>query len=134
MPRKKRPPQEGRPDLTPLELRIMHIVWDRGNATAQEVRDALARDRPLADTTIHTVLANLRQKGYLEPVPTIERALRFAPCVPREEVAGFTVRQILSDFFQGSPKRLLAHLLAEETVDEAELEEIRRLLKRGKKT
>ena len=133
MPRKKRPPQKGRPDLTPLELRIMQIVWDRGNATAQEVRDALRDERPLADTTIHTVLANLRQKGYVEPVPTVERAFRFAPCVPRDEVAGRSVRQLLRDFFQGSPKRLLAHLIAEETVDEAELEEIQRLLQKQRK-
>lgn len=119
------------PALSPLETELMQVIWEQGNATAAEVARALAEHRPLADTTVHTVLANLRKKGYLEPIPTVERSMRFAPCVRREAVATRTLRQLLHDFFGNSPQRLMAHLLHEEKVDQAELEEIRKMLRPG---
>lgn len=120
-------------DLTGLELEIMQVVWARGNATAAEVGEALGRKRPLAGTTIHTVLANLRGKGFIKPIPTIERVLRFAPVVAREKIASRSLRQLMGDFFGGSPQRLLAHLIKEEKVGEAELAELRSLLHDARK-
>ena len=119
------------PELTRFELEIMQVVWDLGSATAAEVGQRLGRE--LAGTTIHTVLANLRRKGYLAPVPTVERALRFAPSVAREQVATRSLRRLLGDFFEGSPLRLMAHLKSEEAVDEKELREIAALLKETKR-
>lgn len=132
MARKPKRTKDGSAELTPLELTIMQILWERGNATAAEVGDALKEQRPLADTTIHTVLANLRKKGYIEPIPTVERALRFAACVPREQVAGRWLSGLMRDFFGGSPRRLMAHLIQQNNVDETELDEIRRLLESGR--
>ncbi|HPB31961.1 MAG TPA: BlaI/MecI/CopY family transcriptional regulator [Candidatus Sumerlaeota bacterium] len=114
-------------ELTPLELSLMKIIWERGSATAAEISEFMAPSNPLADTTIHTILANLRKKRYIEPVPTIERAYRFAPRVPREKIAGCSLRRILADFFEGSPRRMMAHLLQED-IDETELAEIRQML------
>jgi len=122
----------GLEELTPLEFTLMQVVWVRGSATAAEIAHALRKSRPLADTTIHTILAKLRKKGYIEPVPTIERAVRFAPRVPRENVAKRSLRRIIGDFFEGSTRRLMAHLIGEEA-DEHELDEIRKLLKYSKK-
>jgi len=106
----------------------MQVIWERGTATAAEVREALKPGHPLADTTVHTVLGRLRDKNCIEPVPTVERALRFATKVERDQVAGRSLRRVLGDFFEGSPRRLMAQLLAEERISEEELEEIRRLL------
>lgn len=127
MPRKKKPRIPGTPELTPMELEIMQVIWSRGSATAAEVGQALAPRRALAATTIHTVLANLRKKGYVEPIPTVERALRFGPCIGREQVAGHSLRRLIGDFFGGSARRLMAYLVNED-VDERELDEIRKLL------
>lgn len=122
------------PELTGLELELMRVIWERGTATAAEIGEALGPRRPLAGTTIHTVLANLRRKGSIEPVPTVERALRFAPRIPRDQVATRTLRQVMQNFFGNSPQRLMAHLLREESVSEAELGELKKLLnKKGGK-
>ncbi len=129
MQQKPKGGSDGLPRLSPLELTVMQVIWEHGDATAAEVRQALAKDRPLADTTIHTVLAKLREKGYLAPIPTIERSLRFAPTVAREQVARRSLRQLLGDFFGGSPQRLMAHLIKEENVDDAELAEVKKLLR-----
>ena len=130
MPRGRKKKKNTSPDLTPLELTFMRIIWENGNATAAEIREALNSEKPLADTTIHTVLANMRKKGVIEPIPTVERALRFAPLVSREKVAGRSLKQLLIDFFEGSPKRLMAHMLKEEKLDEREMKEIRRLIRK----
>lgn len=117
-----------RTELTPLELSIMQVLWDKGSATAAEVVELLKDTNSLAPTTVHTVLANLRKRGVIEPVPTVERALRFAPRLAREQIGGRRLREVLAEFFDGSPRRLVAHLLDDETVDETERERLRRLL------
>ncbi len=125
---KKKKNADSASELTGLELELMKIIWERGSATAAEVSEALGSERPLAATTIHTVLANMRKKGFIEPIPTIERALRFAPRVRQEAVANRSLHQVISDFFGGSTQRLMAHLLSNEKVDECELAELRKLL------
>ena len=132
MPRRKKK-SSGQPELTGLELTLMQVIWERGDATAAEVREALPAALDLADTTIHTVLANLRRKGFIEPIPTVERSMRYAPCVPREAVAHRSLGELMQQFFGGSPKRLMAHLLRDEAMDEGELEEIRKMLRKKAK-
>lgn len=124
--RKKKKSAKG--ELTPLETMFMKVIWKKGSVTAAEMKEELEKKRPLADTTVHTVLANMRKKGFIEPVPTVERALRFGPKVSRDNVAGRSLKKVLKDFFDGSPRRLMAHMIRNEDVDAGELEEIRKML------
>lgn len=52
--------------LGDLEAAIMRLMWDRRTATVREVLDLLAAaDRPLAYTTVMTVMSRLAGKGLL---------------------------------------------------------------------
>lgn len=134
----KRSPKksEEKPDLSRLELEIMDVVWDLGDCSSAEVIEAYAKKRPLAPTTIRSVLSNLRKKGYLEPIPTIERGFRLRALVNRESVASRTLKELLGILFGGSPRQAIAYLLKEQDIDEADLEAIRRIIdkKRGGKS
>jgi BlaI family penicillinase repressor len=123
------------PEMSRLELAIMDVVWRLGDCSSAEVIAEFTKRRRLAETTIRTVLANLRKKGYLEPIPTIERGFRLRARVTRDAVAGRTLRGLVANLFGGSPREAIAHLLQDERLDVAELKEIRRLLdeKRGRK-
>ncbi len=123
------------PEMSRLELAIMDVVWRLGDCSSAEVIAEFTKRRRLAETTIRTVLANLRKKGYLEPIPTIERGFRLRARVSRDAVAGRTLRGLVANLFGGSPREAIAHLLQDERLDDAELKEIRRLLdeKRGGK-
>jgi predicted transcriptional regulator len=123
------------PEMSRLELAIMDVVWRLGDCSSAEVIAEFTKRRRLAETTIRTVLANLRKKGYLEPIPTIERGFRLRARVTRDAVAGRTLRGLVANLFGGSPREAIAHLLQDERLDDAELKEIRRLLdeKRGGK-
>ena len=126
---------EDRPELSRLEMEIMDVVWELGECSSAEVTAAYTKKRSLAPTTIRTVLANLRKKGYLEPVPTIERGFRLRALVPRDFVARRTMRGLVRSLFGGSPQQAIAYLLKDENIGEADLDEIRRMIdsKRGGK-
>jgi predicted transcriptional regulator len=122
-----------RPPLSGLELEVMNLVWDLGESTSADIIDAFAKHRPLAPTTIRTVLANIEEKGYVERVATTERALRYRPSFPREAVATQTLQQLVGRLFGGSPKAAIAQLLADEELDAAELEDIQKMVSRRRK-
>lgn len=116
------------PELSPLELEIMNIIWDLGECTSADVIAEFTRKRRLANTTIRTVLANIRKKGYLDVVPSVEPRIRFRPRVTRRAVTRRTVKHLLANMFGDSPRDAIAFLLEEEDIDQHELDEIRKLL------
>lgn len=116
------------PELSPLELEVMDVIWDLQECTSADVIAAFDKKRKLAKTTIRTVLANIRKKGYLDVVPSVEPRIRFRPAVSRRAVTRRTVRQLLSNMFSGSPREAIAFLLEEGDIDQAELEEIRKMI------
>ncbi len=108
----------------------MNVVWELGECASREVIETFNRGKspPLAPTTIRTVLANLRKKGYLAPVPTIERGFRLRPLHSRESVARRSLKQMIRGLFKGSPSQAIAYLLRDESIDEDELRQIRKLI------
>jgi len=119
--------------LSALELEVMNAVWDLGEATSADIVEAVTKRRPLAPTTIRTVLAKIEEKGYVERIPTTERALRYRAALPREAVATQTLRQMVGRLFGGSSKMAIAQLLADEKLDADELEEIQKMVSRRRK-
>src|SRR3954451_21685715 len=124
---------KARAPLSGLELEVMNLVWDLGESTSADIVDAFTERRPLAPTRSRTVLENIEEKGYLQRVPTTERALRYRPSFPREAVATQTLQQLVGRLFGGSPKAAIAQLLANEELDAAELDEIQKLVSRRRK-
>ena len=121
------------PPLSRLEQRIMGIVWNLGECSAAAVISEHNKTERLAETTIRTVLANLRKKGYIELVPTIERQQHFKPAVSREKVGKRTLRDLVSGFFGGSPRHVLTHLIKEEKLSAEDLEVLRQLIEEQQK-
>ena len=121
------------PDLSPLELEVMSIVWKLGECSSAEVIEQFRQKRPLAETTIRTVLTNIRKKGYLEPVPTIERGFRVRPIISKQQVRQRSLKYLLGRLFNGSPREAISFLLKEEKLDEDDLREIRDMIDQYKK-
>lgn len=119
--------------LTDLETEIMQIVWRGEPVTAAEVREALRESRPLALTTVITVMERLRKKGAIHAVPTIERSRRYSASVAKEAVADNLLANLMCRFFDDSPASLVAHIMGREPIDEAELKAIRKQFRNSKK-
>ncbi len=133
MPRPKKNDSRERPELSRLETEIMDVVWRLGECSSAEVIANYSQanhpaGRRLASTTIRTVLANLRKKGYLKPVPTIEPGFRLRPTVARDSVVRRTLKSLVAGLLGGSPRQAIAYLLKDENLNDDDLEEIRRLI------
>jgi predicted transcriptional regulator len=117
------------PTFTDRELDIMTVLWQRGDATAAEVRDALRREAglDLAYNSVLTMLRILQDKGFV--AHTVEgRAHRFRPLVERDAAGRSAVRRLLDGLFDRSPELLLSHLVRDEHLDRAALERLRDLV------
>lgn len=137
--RRNRPKSSAKlPQLGELELEVMLVVWELGECTSGDVIEAFGKRRELAASTLRNVLANLRTKGYLKPVPTIGRGFLLRPTVKRESVANHTLQGWLRSFFQDSPQQAVASLLDVSDATDEELEAIRKMIearrRRGEKS
>ena len=95
--------------LTPQELAIMKVVWRKEQATVRDVYEALQESRPVAYTTVMTMMRILQEKGFLTKVAE-ERAHVYTPAQPRQQVLGAMVRDFVDRVFDGASAGLLLHL------------------------
>jgi predicted transcriptional regulator len=111
--------------LTPRELDVIGALWRLESGTVAEVLDKL--DDELAYTTVLTVLRGLEQKGFVRHERE-GRAHRFYPEVRARRAATGLLERLIDKVYQGSPVRLVAHLVAERDLSAKEIEEITELL------
>jgi len=107
------------------ELEIMNIVWDREEATVQDVVDRL--ERPAAYSTILTMMRTLESKGLLEH-RVFGRTFVYRATVRRQKVQGSVLEEVRRLLFRGSPALLLNSMLSHTSMSEQEVAELRRLL------
>ncbi len=112
-----------KPPLSELEKAVMDVVWERGTASAGDIRQALFLERPLKDSTIRTVLGRLEDKGYLQH-EVQGRTFVYSGIEQPRNVAVRAVKQILERFCNGSLESLLVGMVDGEVVDPAELQKI----------
>jgi len=110
--------------LTEAELRLMKILWRRGESAVTDLVAGLPEDEPLAYNSVLTTIRILEQKGYVDHRQE-GRAFVYRPCVAEDEASRSEVKHILNRFFGNSRERLLLSLLGDEEVTPAELERLR---------
>lgn len=115
--------------FTDLELDIMKVLWDLGGGTAREVHEALRGTRPLAYTTVLTVLGILVEKGHLQRRKE-GRAYRFIPRASRQKALSHMLDEFLRKAFDGSALRLVYGLVEEKKLTRKDLKEIERYLEK----
>jgi predicted transcriptional regulator len=115
------------PELSLAQREIMEIVWERGEATANEVRRVLSRTRKVARNTVRTLLERMEDKGWL--VHRAEgRTFLYTAARPRQDAVGQKVREIVETVCGGSPETLVSALLDYRGLRPDELKRIRQLL------
>lgn len=87
----------------------MKALWILGKATVEEIRAQLLPERPLAYTTVMTVMGRLARKGVVEREKR-GRSHLYRPSVSEEAVRERALNQFVESFFQGSRDRLRLHL------------------------
>ncbi len=118
--------------LTNHELRLMNVLWDRPCATVADVVAAL-EPPPLAYTTVLTTLGTLEEKGYVAHDKP-GRAFVYRPLVQRSDAASSLLDTLLERFFGSSPGVLALTLLEDSRLSHKELETLKQVIERKRKS
>ena len=117
--------------LTQRELDIMSVLWELGEATATEVRERI--DPSLAYTSVSTMIRTLEMKGYVAPRRGEGKTHVYYPVIDAQAAGETALGRVLDKIYGGSPLKLLAHLVEQRKVSDAELARMRELLEASKK-
>ncbi|HEY6325287.1 MAG TPA: BlaI/MecI/CopY family transcriptional regulator [Candidatus Cybelea sp.] len=112
--------------LTEAELRLMEVLWQRGQATVAEVTASLPPP-PIAYNSVLTTMRILERKGYVAHAEA-GRAFIYRPLLGREEAAGHAVGHVLSRFFDNSAGSLALRLIENERPSGDELARLKALI------
>ncbi len=110
--------------LTEAELRLMKLLWERGESGVADLVNAMPGDAPLAYTSVLTTVRILEKKGYVTHRQE-GRAFVYTACVAEEEASRSEVRHMLHRFFGNSRERLLLALLDEQDTTPEELKRLK---------
>ena len=105
----------------------MKVVWAHDKATVRDVYEAIREKRPIAYTTIMTMMRILEEKGYLKKT-LVDRAHVYKPAQRRQQVIGAMVRDFLDRVFDGAPDRLLVHLAKDDKLTEKQRRIVKQLI------
>lgn len=111
---------------------VMQIVWQTGEATVQQVRRRLTRDKPLAYTTVLSVMQKLEKGGWLTH-RTEGRSYVYTARRTRREAGASSLRKFIDRVLGGDTLPLFQHLVEDEALDEKDLAAIRRILQKKRK-
>jgi predicted transcriptional regulator len=114
------------PPPTDAELEIMQVVWELGESTVRQVHGAISARRPVAYTTIMTMLGLLVKKGHLRREES-GRAFIYRPAHPRSRVVSRMLDDFLVRVFRGSARPLVLALVRDRKLSRRDLEEIARI-------
>ncbi|MFK7740830.1 MAG: BlaI/MecI/CopY family transcriptional regulator [Planctomycetota bacterium] len=121
----------GPKNLGDLQLAILRVLWERGEAPVAKVHEAL-RERALALTTIATMLRKMEEKALVTHREQGRQFLYRAAIAP-ELVQKNLVGDLVTRLFDGDPLELVNHLLRAGDIELAELEDLRGKIARAER-
>jgi predicted transcriptional regulator len=119
--------------LTEAELRLMKILWLRGESAVSDLVAAMPEGETLAYNSVLTTVRILEQKGYVEHRQD-GRAFVYRPSVAEHEASRSEVKHVLNRFFGNSRERLLLSLLGDDEISREELERLKEAIRNSGET
>jgi len=114
--------------LTNAELEIMQVVWELDGGTVRQVHEILNQQRPLAYTTVMTMMNILEDKGHLTRRKE-GRAYRYQPVRPKSQVISGMVDDFVGRVFEGAAAPLVVSLVKDKKISKKDLDEIARMIR-----
>ena len=119
--------------LTPLELEIMHALWELGSAPVQAVQQALAEGgNKLAYTTVQTMLNVLWRKQKVKRT-MVERAFWYEAAVSRQRALATALNDVVTRLFGGSAEALVLSLMETKQITPQTLKKLQEMLEEEEK-
>jgi predicted transcriptional regulator len=118
--------------LSRRERQIMEILFQRGKASASEVREAM-EDAP-SYSAVRAMLRVLEEKGHLKHQAEGLKYV-YVPVVTREKAKRSAVKHLLDTFFSDSPEQVVAALLdvSSKRLTHEELDRMAEMIEKAKR-
>ena len=117
-------------ELTKAEEQIMQELWEMGRGFVKEIIDRLPEPKP-AYNTVSTIVRILETKGFVRH-ESFGKSHQYLPKISKEEYKKGITGKLLTNYFDNSPKRMLAYFLEENRLDIKELDDILSIIERNK--
>ena len=118
-----------KPKLSNLELKVMEVLWERGEISIREIQEAFPHKARPAYTTIQTTVYRLEGKQAARRVRKVGNFHLFAAVVTRETAQRRLIDDLLS-LFGGSVEPVMLHLIESGRLTLADLKEAEKMLRK----
>lgn len=116
--------------ISPANLEIMKVVWEKGDVTVSQVMEAInaKRKNKIRRTTVQVQMNRLEDYGWLNHTEK-GRAYVYSAAVERQKTRREILEDIKNRVFGGSRAELVKCLIEDADVTTEEIRELRELLK-----
>lgn len=115
------------PRLTPPQLEILKVLWHRAEATVVEIHEALRANRPLAATTVATLLSRLEKRG-LVTYRTEGRQYVYRAILQEQDARQHVLGEVTKGLFAGDVPTMVSQLLSSHELRPGDLARVRKLI------
>lgn len=117
------------PKLSAGSFEIMKVIWEKGEATAVEVLEAINKKRKdkIGRTSILVQLTRLREYGWLK-YRKVKRTHYYSAAFDREKAVRDIVNDVKTRVFDGSRTELVRCLFENSEITTEEIKSIREML------
>ena len=116
-----------RHEITELQLAILRLLWERGEATVADIWEALHDERGLAQTTVATLVARLQRRGIVAR-RTRDRQYAYRATITEADVQHSMVSELTERLFAGDPAALVSHLISASDMSPGDLARVKRMI------
>ncbi|HEY3783313.1 MAG TPA: BlaI/MecI/CopY family transcriptional regulator [Fimbriimonadaceae bacterium] len=118
--------------LGSVQAQIMSVLWEKKEATAKDITDALSEHEPVSLSTVQTLLRQLERKQVVRHVAK-GRTFYFEPAIEPNQSVENSMDRVLNRFYGGSVVGFVAQFLKNERISQEELDELKKLIEAQEK-
>jgi BlaI family transcriptional regulator, penicillinase repressor len=114
-------------ELTELQIAILRLLWQRGEASVADLWEALHAERGLAQTTVATLVTRLERRGVVSRRAESRQYL-YRALVTEAEVQRSMVEELTDRLFEGDVTALVNHLLTSQEIAPGDLARLKSMI------
>ena len=118
--------------LGSVQTQIMSVLWEKKEASAKDITDALSEHEPISLSTVQTLLRQLERKQVVKHIAK-GRTFYFQPAIEPDQSIQSSTDRILNRFYGGSLVGFVAQFLKNERISQEELDELKKLIEAQEK-
>ncbi len=114
-------------DLSKAEWKVMRIVWQQGKSMAREIYTVASDEWSWTPATVKTILKRLVDKGYVSTTP-VGNGFVYRPAQSALATLQSAADALLTNAVDGAAGPLLAHMVDQVALSEADLDSLQKLI------